>query len=483
MAGEASARGSGGPGEVRGTVLVIDDCTTVRTRVREILEAQAYRVETAGDGAAGLEEARRRRPDAILVDFVMPRMNGYQFCRELLKSEELRTVPVVLMSVKADRIGEQFVRHGLADDALSKPFQPAALRAVLEHRIGKPSRRTERQGETEAAGEPPPTSPSQLPPPSDEERRRRAAAEALERTRGLLLSRLLGPLARTLGLAESELDAARRGLIEGLDEKTLRELVPALAGLDPDAGLPSFSGAIEALPIGEVFQMIALQNLTGVMEIEGPGLTARVFLSDGKVDLSRLDGGEGNFRLGKYLVQLDLVAPQDIERLAEMPGAEGTPIGERLIRLGLISRDDLRQALQLQAQDIFYEVLRWTHGLYRFRPHVVAAEASSAALAIPISGLLMEGYRRVDEWRVIEREIRGFGEVYEPNPGAIAELEPGTLSTEEKLVLDHVNGSASVSDIIRALRLDSFEVCRVLYRLVSMKLIRRRRATVAAGEG
>jgi hypothetical protein len=321
-----------------------------------------------------------------------------------------------------------------------------------------------------------------LPPPSDEERQRRAAAEALERTRGLLLSRLLGPLARTLGLAESELDAARRGLLEGLDEKTLRELVPALAGLDPHAGLPSFSGAIEALPIGEVFQMVALQNLTGVMEIEGPGLTARVFLSGGKVDLSRLDGGEGNFRLGNYLVQLDLVAPQDVERMAEMADPDGTPIGERLIKLGLISRDDLRKALQLQAQDIFYEVLRWTHGLYRFRPHVVAAEASSAALAIPISGLLMEGYRRVDEWRVIEREIKGFGEVYEPNPAAIAELESGTLSTEEKLVLDHVTGSSSVSDIIRALRLDSFEVCRVLYRLLSMKLIRRRRTTEAAGE-
>ncbi len=481
MSGEVPTVGDDGPTEVRGTVLVIDDCTTVRTRVREILEAQAYRVQTAGDGAAGLEEARRRRPDAILVDFVMPRMNGYQFCQELLKSDGLRTVPVVLMSVKVDRIGEQFVRHGLADDALSKPFQPAALRAALEHRIGKPSRRTERQAEAEAQGEPPPPSPSQLPPPSDESRQRRAAAEALERTQGLLVSRLLGPLTRMFALSETEQDAARRALLDGLDETTLRELVPALAGLDPHAGLPSFSGAIEALPIGEVFQMTALQNLTGVMEIEGPGLTARVFLSGGKIDLSRFDGGDGNFRLGNYLVQLDLVAPQDVERMAELPDPDGAPLGERLIKLGLISRDDLRRALQLQAQDVFYEVLRWTHGMYRFRPHVVAAEASSAALAIPVSGLLMEGYRRVDEWRVIEREIKGFGEVYEPNPVTIGELESGALSTEEKLVLDHVTGSASVAEIIRALRLDSFEVCRVLYRLLSMKLIHRRRTPVGSG--
>jgi CheY-like chemotaxis protein len=468
--GAAAAKGSA----AKGTVLVIDDCTTVRLRVREILEAAAYDVCTAGDGVAGLDEAKRVRPDAILVDFVMPRMNGYQFCQEVRKLEELKSVPVILMSVKADRIGEQFVRHGLADDALPKPFQPAALRAVLEHCIGKPSDRAER--EERPVEEAPPSTVSQIPALPDAERQQRLLAEALERTRGLLLSRCLPVLARQLGLDDDGQDTARRALLEALTEPTVRELVPALAGLDPHAGLPSFSGAIEALPLGEVFQMIALQNLTGVMEIEGPGLTARVFLSQGKIDLSRLDGGDGNFRLGKYLVQHDLAAPQEIERLAETPDSSGAPLGERLIKLGLIGRDDLQQALQHQATDIFYEVLRWTHGVYRFRPHVVPAEASSAALAIPIAGLLMEGYRRVDEWHLIGREIRNFREIFEQNPVAIAELDPGGLSTEETLVLDHVTGSADVSEIIRALRLDSFEVCRILYRLSSMKLVHRKKA-------
>ncbi|MBI5501138.1 MAG: response regulator [Deltaproteobacteria bacterium] len=467
----------GGP-EHRGTVLVVDDCTTIRTRVREILEAANYRVHTAGDGVAGLDEARRVRPDVILVDFVMPRMNGYQFCQQVRKQEELKSVPVVLMSVKADRIGDQFVRHGLADDALSKPFQPAALRAVLEHSMTKPSGRAEREFVVE---EPPPATPSQAPA-APEERQRQALDEALERTRGLLLARCLPPLVRRLSLGGGEQEEARLALLEGIGESTLRELVPALAGIDPHAGLPSFSGAIEALPIGEVFQMVALQNLTGVMEIEGPGLTARVFLSKGRIDLSRLDGGDGNFRLGKYIVQQDLASPQEIDRLAEQPDGSGAPLGERLIRLGLIGRDDLHQALQRQASDIFYEVLRWTQGVYRFRPKVQPAEASTAALAIPVGGLLMEGYRRVDEWRLIEREIRSFDEVYQQDAAAIADLDPGALATEETLVLDHVTGSAPVSEIVRSLRLDSFEVCRILFRLLSMKLIRRRKTT-GGGEG
>ncbi len=201
--GIAAGKGSA----AKGKVLVIDDCTTVRLRAREILEAAAYDVSTAGDGMAGLDEARRVRPDVILVDFVMPRMNGYQFCQEVRKLEELKSVPVILMSVKADRIGDQFVRHGLADDALPKPFQPAALRAVLEHCIGRPSERAER--EERPTEEAPPATVSQVPAPPDAERQQRLLAEALERTRGLLLSRCLPVLARELGLDDGGQDAAR----------------------------------------------------------------------------------------------------------------------------------------------------------------------------------------------------------------------------------------------------------------------------------
>ncbi len=97
-------------------------------------------------------------------------------------------------------------------------------------------------------------------------------------------------------------------------------------------------------------------------------------------------------------------------------------------------------------------------------------------LGLDVDGVLMEGFRRVDEWHLIGREVRSFHEIFEQNPVAIAELEAGGLSTEETLVLDHVTGSADVSEIIRAVRLDSFEVCRILYRLSSMKLVHRRKA-------
>jgi hypothetical protein len=302
----------------------------------------------------------------------------------------------------------------------------------------------------------------------------------MENARGVLVDRLADVVAGGLELDGDRVDVLRAALGEAITESLLRELVPALSGLDPHAGLPSFSGAIEALPIGEVFQMIALQNLTGVMEIEGPGLKARVYLRDGKIDVSRLDGGTGTFRLGNYLVQEDLVAPQEIDRLVEQADPDGSPLGERLIRLGIIGREDLGRALQRQATDIFYEVLRWSKGLYRFVPDVrPEADARDHLPPLPVSALLMEGYRRVDEWRLIEREIRSFDEVYEQNPVAIEQLDASALATEEKLVLDQVTGSRPVSDVIRTVRLGAFETCRILYRMLSLKLIHRRRAREA----
>lgn len=464
----------GAGGRSKPAVLVVDDCPTVRDRMREILEGAEYDVRLAQDGVMGLEAARRDPPDIILVDFVMPGMNGYQFCQSVRRVDELKAVPVVLVSVKAEQVGEQFIRLGLADDVLSKPFQPAALRAVVAGRLERPSARADQQARGPRESEPPP--PERFVADPQEEARRRAA-RAIERTREILVSHLLPEIERALGPDAAGREALRAAVAGALSESALRAFLPALADLDPHAGVASFSGALEALPVGEVFQMIALQNLTGVMEIERPGFTARIFFSKGRMDLSRLDGEEQTYRLGHYLVQDDLVSSMEIERLAAQSEGASEPLGERLIKLGLITRDDLQEALRRQATDIFYEVLRWRHGVFRFRPNVRPDEAERAGLAIPVSGLLMEGYRRVDEWRLIEKEIRDFAEVFEQNPATIADLEAGTLSTEETLVLDHVTGTHSVADVIRLVQMDSFEACRILYRLLSMRLIRRVRDT------
>src|SRR5215468_10908157 len=119
-------------------VLVVDDSPTILKVVSAILARNGYEAAVARDGVAGIEMIKRGpKYDLVLLDFVMPRMNGYQFCRELRSTPAHRALPVVLMSAKGDKIRGQFVQQTGAVDAITKPFDARALVAVIEGALAK----------------------------------------------------------------------------------------------------------------------------------------------------------------------------------------------------------------------------------------------------------------------------------------------------------------------------------------------------------
>src|SRR5215467_10766932 len=121
-------------------ILVIDDSPTILKVVQLVLSKAGFHITTASDGEQGLAMARVDRPALILLDFVMPKMNGYQVCRALAADPELRDIPVVLMSAKGDQVGERFVKVMGIVDYITKPFSPEAITAVVQHTIGKYAR-------------------------------------------------------------------------------------------------------------------------------------------------------------------------------------------------------------------------------------------------------------------------------------------------------------------------------------------------------
>src|SRR6187549_700470 len=108
-------------------VLVVDDSVTIRKVVSIILGESGYETITAENGEEALAKLKRERVDLVLTDFVMPKMNGFQFCREVRGDPSLRGLPIVLMSAKGDKIRGQFVQQTGAMDAITKPFDPLAL--------------------------------------------------------------------------------------------------------------------------------------------------------------------------------------------------------------------------------------------------------------------------------------------------------------------------------------------------------------------
>ena len=109
-------------------ILIADDNPDLRAYMSRLLEPH-YRVEAVGDGQAALELTRKRIPDLVLSDVMMPRLDGFGLLRELRADERTRTIPVVLLSARA---GEESAVEGLnagADDYLVKPFSARELLA------------------------------------------------------------------------------------------------------------------------------------------------------------------------------------------------------------------------------------------------------------------------------------------------------------------------------------------------------------------
>jgi len=108
-------------------VLIVDDSPTEMQLLTNIMEEHGYDVITAENGEEGVAMAKSSQPDVILMDVVMPGMNGFQATRQISKSEETAHIPVIIITTKdqeTDRIWG--LRQG-AKDFLTKPVQEGKL--------------------------------------------------------------------------------------------------------------------------------------------------------------------------------------------------------------------------------------------------------------------------------------------------------------------------------------------------------------------
>jgi len=126
------ARPAAAPASAR--VLVADDNADMREYASRLLSPR-FEVETVGDGLAALEAVRRQRPDVIVSDVMMPRLDGFQLLAALRSDERTRSVPVVLLSARAGEEARIEGLHAGADDYLVKPFSARELVARIEAQL------------------------------------------------------------------------------------------------------------------------------------------------------------------------------------------------------------------------------------------------------------------------------------------------------------------------------------------------------------
>lgn len=428
-------------------VLVIDDDELLRAEVRTVLGAEGFEVFEAEDGQAGLSAVHEHNPELVLLDFVMPRMNGVQFASALRSSTHRRGTPIVFLSGRTEAISNAFLERLGISDVVKKPFEPAVLTGVVRHVLADRK-----------------ISPQLLVPVLT------TAAPSLSEPS----PSGLGPLAAFLGryfLAEGRAFPSLDEYFDrALAEMSGEELASMAMSLVARKTGPALAGNLEQLPLIDVLQTLGMQRKSGVLEIVSGTRRIMVQLTQGYLEMAMLHGASAEHWLGRYLVAEELITRQDLEMLLRNRSPSYL-LGRQVVALGYASDEEMDRALARQSADILYEALRWQYGAFVFRTGARLLEISGSGNRLDVGGLIMEGLRRVDEWRVFEREIPHLDIVFEPRFPLGAAISFEKLSTEEDFVYRLVNGRRSVRRIVEESGFDSFSIYQYLYCLIQAGLV------------
>ncbi|MRG94674.1 DUF4388 domain-containing protein [Polyangium spumosum] len=455
-------------------VLVIDDSPTILKVVSAILARSGFEPTTARDGIAGLEIIRKGpKFDLVLLDFVMPRMNGYQFCRELRSDATHRTLPVVLMSAKGDKIRGTFVQQTGAVDAITKPFDARALVTVVEGALSKTAEgrapRPVPEGQKMPEEEVLPVE-SMRPSMHIRHARQRASVEFAQQVANAVVPAIIS-LAPEDRASEASVMAA---VARAMTPDVLAALSLTVKDLDPGDGVrEAMSGDLSVVALAEILQVLGMQRQTGVLHVTNNRTSITISMRQGQIDFVQSRGASDEYRLGRYFLEKGALTRDQLDALlADLRGSNKL-LGEEVVARGIVTREELVDILTKQSSELIYDMLRWPYGRFSFTKEPFRPEADMAKLTLGVSALVLEGFRRVDEWRLMEGTIN-FDQVLVIDQFALEGLSPGQVTRLERLVLDAVDGKRTVSEVVKESTVGSFDAVKIIYQFLQSRVLRTR---------
>lgn len=117
-------------------ILIVDDSPSQLMGMKRIVESMGHTVVTAEDGAAGVAAAKKHLPDLILMDVVMPNLNGFQATRQVSKEQTTSHIPVILVTTKDQDTDKAWGMRQGAKAYITKPFNEAQLEAAIKEMLG-----------------------------------------------------------------------------------------------------------------------------------------------------------------------------------------------------------------------------------------------------------------------------------------------------------------------------------------------------------
>ncbi|MFA5090854.1 MAG: response regulator [Candidatus Omnitrophota bacterium] len=118
-------------------ILLVEDESDLAYTIKIRLENSSYDVVTCGDGYDALKKAKEEKPDLIILDVMLPKIDGYKVCRMLKFDDKYKHIPIIIFTSRADDASRKIADEVKADSYITKPFEPETLLSAIKGFIGE----------------------------------------------------------------------------------------------------------------------------------------------------------------------------------------------------------------------------------------------------------------------------------------------------------------------------------------------------------
>src|SRR5512145_1748083 len=174
----------------------------------------------------------------------------------------------------------------------------------------------------------------------------------------------------------------------------------------------ALKGTLKDFGIAEILQLIGQQAKSGVLHLEGRDEEIHIAMADGNVVRAEHVGRKTKERLGTRLVRAELLTQEKLEYALDLQKRSLRRLGDILVEVGFVSKDDLKEMTALQTTETVYRLFHWKSGTYEFVPGDVEWDPEGVT-PLRAEAVLMEGFRQVDEWPMVRRKITSTAMTFE----------------------------------------------------------------------
>ena len=508
----------------KGTIVVIDDSPLVRRLAEVALQEEGYKVFLAQDGEEGLKIANEVIPSLILVDFIMPKISGYQFCQMMRENDHLKDIPIILITGKGEDAGKKFMeKFGIADYFI-KPFKSEALVAKVNEIMrpqetsfpedvitfpGKEWEELEELGKIYGVDDEMPDREREIyvdagREPEGEEKEfhltidhmqeiadQAIATEGLagKETSSIIDEKKFPPVyeLNIPGITETEAGLAVRPDTNDIEEavaravgrffynefpfsfnKTVSDILKQ-TGMIKASGI-IFSGNLSVIDLPDLLHLIDTSQLTGKLFALSPVLSGEIYFDKGIIIYASTSKQGRDLFYGRLSQKGTGITEEVVGPISDILAATDILAARAKTAESVVFEDEISMSFKKRLFDALYSIIALREGEFFFETMSTPNDLKNTPVRLKIPQIVLEGTRQ-------RGDILSLSRPYDYSSVFIrlmtnAALKDFDLTENESKVMGLIDSELTLGDIIDVSGIDKSELSRIIYSLTKAGIVR-----------